>query len=618
MATREEFVKDIIQDAFTLEECHELDEYEVDPKQSIEDLDTIQSKSTIAYNDPQQLDDGFFQQKTEDEEKQMIVTGISGMTEVSEEPEEFEEYSDYDTQAVAQEYEEVEIPKDPCKTPKRSTRKSFLPKFLDSKSGSEKSSFRSYNGTKDEDDLAHPAIKTSDQCRSQPLSYEELGPRIRGSDAIDLEGFEIGEGYIPLDLENYIEEEEQDVTEEEQQPTPVLDREPYYARHLTVTAEIGERKMLNNILQKKLALYFKRKKMDYVTKETDWSLEQQRKYNQKVKVYGEVIEFEKNEKIRLNEEIVCARMERDAKFNQLSMMFNNMQSQESEVGYGLINTKTGNVIPDKLVDHLIRRQRNQIDQVSTLRLKFINLKQLVQEKLDAIENLNEIAPGFLLDNYERLKIFNQSYQDKVEEKDEELNKFRERCSKTTQILAHLREKSTALENDLGDLIEERNYVEYQYQELRMALNYTKQRKELYRRNLNKMREDSGLLTQPTLLRDMKKGLKDLQILTVNLQQIIKDYRKRANHIRIIRTKIEKMKELQKGSRKLSFNVQTDHEFIGSGVISVQGKHSVTFKGKSILKLPVIPENAFDSMRLIKPSVTHDRRRINIKVNKRER
>lgn len=58
---------------------------------------------------------------------------------------------------------------------------------------------------------------------------------------------------------------------------------------------------------------------------------------------------------------------------------------------------------------------------------------MVQEKLDAISDLNEIAPGFLLADYEQLKVMNQSYGDKMEERDEELTRLRAKCASTIQV-----------------------------------------------------------------------------------------------------------------------------------------------------------------------------------------
>lgn len=88
--------------------------------------------------------------------------------------------------------------------------------------------------------------------------------------------------------------------------------------------------------------------MDYVTKETDWSFDQQNKYNRKLETYGELIDFVARERERITEEIAITKKQRENKFTELSHIFKKIQTREGEIGYGLINTKTGNAIPDKV------------------------------------------------------------------------------------------------------------------------------------------------------------------------------------------------------------------------------------------------------------------------------
>lgn len=75
--------------------------------------------------------------------------------------------------------------------------------------------------------------------------------------------------------------------------------------------------------------------------------------------------------------------------------------------YGLINTKTGNPIPDKLVERLINRQRIAMQQVAAMRLKYIILKDMVANKHDAIADVDNVGEGLRLRDYEQLKVENR-------------------------------------------------------------------------------------------------------------------------------------------------------------------------------------------------------------------
>lgn len=101
-----------------------------------------------------------------------------------------------------------------------------------------------------------------------------------------------------------------------------------------------------------------------------------------------------------------------------------------------------------MIERLLRRQYNAAKQVAELRLKFIKIRDRVQEKQDALQRLDKLGEGMRIMDFEQLKAENQSYADKIEERDEELTRLREKCQTSTQILAHLREKSASATLDL--------------------------------------------------------------------------------------------------------------------------------------------------------------------------
>lgn len=63
-----------------------------------------------------------------------------------------------------------------------------------------------------------------------------------------------------------------------------------------------------------------------------------------------------------------------------------------------------------------------------------------------------------------IKIFRfwRSHADKIEEREEELTRLRFKCQNTIQILAHIREKSAALDVDIEDLKEEMKVFETEH------------------------------------------------------------------------------------------------------------------------------------------------------------
>lgn len=62
-------------------------------------------------------------------------------------------------------------------------------------------------------------------------------------------------------------------------------------------------------------------------------------------------------------------------------------------------------------------------------------------------------------------LFIRSYADKIEEREEELTRLRFKCQNTIQILAHIREKSSAMDADIFDMKDDMGLAEWEAQEV---------------------------------------------------------------------------------------------------------------------------------------------------------
>lgn len=70
------------------------------------------------------------------------------------------------------------------------------------------------------------------------------------------------------------------------------------------------------------------------------------------------------------------------------------------------------------------------------------------EKQKALQAADKLGPNLRLIDYEQLRIENRGFADKVEDRDEELTKLRNKCDSVFQVLAHLREKSASATLDI--------------------------------------------------------------------------------------------------------------------------------------------------------------------------
>ncbi|CAG9763221.1 unnamed protein product [Ceutorhynchus assimilis] len=561
--------------------------------------------------DEAEISHTFFDDKPiEVDEKQKVVESIEGMTETAEEA--TEEIIEEEATEIARESrvefedEGKEIAEEATGEVEQEREGYWRPRTSMRDVGpllSARASMR-ISMSMESESSRKPSTATS---RRFTINYPEKA-RIKWEAEVDdlMMGFdEIRAPELKLDE---IVEEEEHIEEEHEEQEPVLDRAPYYERHAKALEEITEIKIRSFILQKKLAIYFKRKQIDQTTRESDWSLNQQMKYNWKLETWKEFLVYDERERSNEKRELQISRQKREEKYNELQNLFKHMQTREREIGDGLIHTKSGNVIAVKLVDRLIHRQQNTMKEVSSMRLRCIKLKNILHEKQTILTSLNEVSPGFLLANYEQLKVINQTYADKIEENDEELLRQRNKCANTIQILAHIREKSTALDDDVNDLHQELTDTEDKFAGIRFQLNDYKQRRDACRHRIAKIRNESGLLTKPTLLRDMKEELDNVELLTQKLQTCKQTNVKLVKRIKTIRLKIEQVKEMKKVSSKRLIKKE-------SSIPGASDTKPMLYRGRPSLLMPFIDSRAFDCLKSIKPQLTYDRRLHNIKCSK---
>ncbi|KAL1517096.1 hypothetical protein ABEB36_000904 [Hypothenemus hampei] len=446
--------------------------------------------------------------------------------------------------------------------------------------------------------LRHLSLEHS---KRKSIHYR-LESRIESKEQEDFAEFfdlDLSHGLVVLESFDDLEEESESTPVIEE--APGLDREFYYAKYLVLMTELPSIRIRNNILQKKIVLYLKRRKIVGIHKDSDYPLDQIKKYRQKLNAYEELININEYKKMTTNAEISNLQSKRDEKDVELKNLFEAMQNREKTIGYRLIYTKTGNEISDKLVDSLIRRQAIQLKQVSSMRLLFIKLKDMVQEKLDKIEEVDIIENNLHLGNYEQLKIKNRDYSDKIEERDEQLTILRNRCQNTIQILAHLREKSNALDVDLDDLKDNLAIAADIAKEYREKLAEIKRIRDRYRNQTNRLKEESGLLFKSNFLCDMEISQKDIVEIEDELAKNMGEVERKKNLVRILRKRMGLLMDEAKikhttliRKNKMKTNVVGKCNNTGKKKLNVYDR-------EPCLYMPTIIQSAFDDLVKIKPS-----------------
>ncbi|GLG96908.1 uncharacterized protein GBIM_03781, partial [Gryllus bimaculatus] len=216
----------------------------------------------------------------------------------------------------------------------------------------------------------------------------------------------------------------------------------------------------NIILQKQMHEYCKKRKLDVYFEEIetpDPKLEA--KYTRQLTAFEEFVEFEKNRHVTLKEELQKLELDKIEAEQDLDRTIEELIAIEKHTGSGLISASSGKALGEKTVDKLLIKQRKTIQDLYETRLRYIKLRDTLAGKEAILKKLETLGEGLHLLDYEQLRMENQSYSDKIEERDEELTRLRNSATSSIQILAHIREKANSTSLSIDDLYDDLEFVE---------------------------------------------------------------------------------------------------------------------------------------------------------------
>ena len=167
-------------------------------------------------------------------------------------------------------------------------------------------------------------------------------------------------------------------------------------------------------------------------------------------------------------------------------------------------SRTGKGIPNHIVNEINVLEDEKEIEKSKVRSRNIHLQHQLKDLEGRLKQKEELAEGLHLIDFEQLKIENQSLNEKIEERNEELLKLRKKTTTTVQVLTHLKEKLQFVQKKNNILDSELGHLDMQLSSKRDKLQREKQSREKARDDTMKLREKSGLVTDPTLLQDVEK------------------------------------------------------------------------------------------------------------------
>ena len=134
----------------------------------------------------------------------------------------------------------------------------------------------------------------------------------------------------------------------------------------------------------------------------------------------------------------------------------------------------------------------------------------------------QLAEGLHMIDFEQLKIENQTLNEKIEERNEELAKLKRKKTITVQVLTHIREKLRFMEQQNDALRRELENQDEQVANQRSFLNTYKHEKDSVRADNSELRRRQGFASNEMLTLDFEKR----KIAMENVKASIKELQER--------------------------------------------------------------------------------------------
>jgi chromosome segregation ATPase len=142
-------------------------------------------------------------------------------------------------------------------------------------------------------------------------------------------------------------------------------------------------------------------------------------------------------------------------------------------------------------------------EISKAVLENIKLRNRVRRSEFQLKEREELGDGLHLIDFEQLKIENQTFLEKIEERNEEVEKLRKKITVMVQVLTHVKEKLEFIRSENSELQNDLSAIDQEISEHRDNLPAMKSKRDRLRKENQDIRSQSGLLGHKHLLKDLE-------------------------------------------------------------------------------------------------------------------
>ena len=192
-------------------------------------------------------------------------------------------------------------------------------------------------------------------------------------------------------------------------------------------------------------------------------------------------------------------------------------------------TRKGTKIPRSEIEGWLGREKLLEDELRNLRIQSFTKSLEMNRLKKELKKMEDYFEGLHIIDFEQLKIENNTLTEKIEDRNEEIHKLKNKINETVQILAHLQEKSKFVSSENEIKKTENENLKKEIIEMKRKL--TEKKEENDKKALKQLNENKKIdqINSLPLKNYYRKTLQHIQELAVEIDQVSKQligYRQR--------------------------------------------------------------------------------------------
>jgi len=208
--------------------------------------------------------------------------------------------------------------------------------------------------------------------------------------------------------------------------------------------------------------------------------------------------------------------EKEFKANEIHESFRDFKR---EIAKGAENSRTGKPIPKKIIQQFEVTEAKKDQDVEKVRLKNINLRTHLRKLEHQLRAKEQLAEGLHLIDFEQLKIENQTLNEKIEERNEELHKLRKKTTTTVQVLTHIKEKLQFVQVENQSLKRDLAELDTELTQERDVLTKAKRERDGLRTENGTLKQKQGFVNSDLLVQDFEQRKVDMNQMHSRLAEL---------------------------------------------------------------------------------------------------